>query len=298
MLSTQRIPSANAGSTRWQAGGASVRGAGHVKDGSPNQDALAIWRPVDDPSGASTAIAAVADGHGSPACFRSEHGSRMAVESAVVVLRKMLLQSTSPEPIESRAPALRQWICSLWKLGVERHIAANPFTDQELDHAAAEADIESMRQLNGNPLVAYGCTLLCACATSSHVVYYQLGDGDVIAVNDAGQAHKPVTPGDGTFGDATHSLCTPESWRQMACRVEPAAAAVVILSTDGYSNSYGDDEAFLQVGADLGRRVRQTGVFAVQAQLPRWLDKISSSGSGDDITVALLARDSEPTQAA
>ena len=63
---------------RWAVAGASVRGALHVRDGLPNQDALLTW--VSDDPAAPVAIVTVADGHGGARHFRSAIGARLAVE--------------------------------------------------------------------------------------------------------------------------------------------------------------------------------------------------------------------------
>src|SRR5881397_846411 len=64
---------------QWRVAGASRRGSSHVRSGLPNQDAIEYWASADG----NTAVMAVADGHGSGLCFRSEVGSRVAVTTAV-----------------------------------------------------------------------------------------------------------------------------------------------------------------------------------------------------------------------
>ena len=63
--------------TAWRAIGRSVRGASHVRSSLPNQDAIA-WFP--DSGKGPPLIVAVSDGHGSPRNFRSDVGSKIAVE--------------------------------------------------------------------------------------------------------------------------------------------------------------------------------------------------------------------------
>src|SRR5438552_3532580 len=57
---------------RWRVAGATCRGSSHVRSGLPNQDAIEYWASPDG----NTAVMAVADGHGTALCFRSEAGSR------------------------------------------------------------------------------------------------------------------------------------------------------------------------------------------------------------------------------
>ena len=66
--------------------------------------------------------------------------------------------------------------------------------------------------------------------------------------------------------------------------------ALVMLSTDGYANCFGDDEDFFKVGADFLDYLRAEGVAFVGEKLEEWLRQSSRDGSGDDITVGLAVR--------
>ena len=73
--------------TAWGVRGGSTRGASHLRTGLPNQDSLGTW--CDKTGG--RALAVVSDGHGSARHFRSDTGSRLAVEAAMSVLREVSL---------------------------------------------------------------------------------------------------------------------------------------------------------------------------------------------------------------
>jgi len=59
-----------AGPIQWRVTGASRRGTAHVRSGLQNQDAMEYWVSP----GGDTATMAVADGHSSALCFRSDAG--------------------------------------------------------------------------------------------------------------------------------------------------------------------------------------------------------------------------------
>ncbi|MDQ3699739.1 MAG: protein phosphatase 2C domain-containing protein, partial [Chloroflexota bacterium] len=85
---------------RWRVVGTSVRGASHRRHGLPNQDALRWWPE----SGLGPPLVlAVADGHGSAKCFRSDVGSRLAVAAAVEVGAALLAPAGAtaavPDPL-------------------------------------------------------------------------------------------------------------------------------------------------------------------------------------------------------
>ncbi len=70
------------GPIRWNVTGGTRRGMSHVQSDLKNQDAIRYLVSRE----AATVVLAVADGHGSDLCFRSDVGSRLAVETAVEVL--------------------------------------------------------------------------------------------------------------------------------------------------------------------------------------------------------------------
>src|SRR6185369_5048247 len=76
-------------------GGATTRGALHVKKDLPNQDAIA-WCATKE--GDLPVLLAVSDGHGGAAYFRSDVGSRSAVDVALAVGNDLAQQAdTLPE---------------------------------------------------------------------------------------------------------------------------------------------------------------------------------------------------------
>jgi hypothetical protein len=66
--------------------------------------------------------------------------------------------------------------------------------------------------------------------------------------------------------------------------------ALILLATDGYANSFVNEEAFLQVATDIWEIIRDEGLATVTENLEGWLERASQEGSGDDITLGLLCR--------
>ncbi len=63
---------------------------------------------------------------------------------------------------------------------------------------------------------------------------------------------------------------------------------LVLLSTDGYVNSFRSQEDFIQIGKDYLQILREQGSEALAEELPRILTEATQQGSGDDITLGLL----------
>jgi hypothetical protein len=89
------------------------------------------------------------------------------------------------------------------------------------------------------------------------------------------------------------SLCSEDAVAGFRVFVQPLAEfspELIILSSDGYANSFRSDGGFLKIGGDLLEIIREEGIAAVENNLERWLQEASECGSGDDITLALLWR--------
>lgn len=277
---------------RWGSIGASVRGAGHVREGSPNQDALLVA----ERSGACMAL--VADGHGGARHFRSAAGARLAVEAAADVLQQ-LAPSFAQDDAAARAQLagteLPTRIVEAWRERVLRDLAHAPFDAHELDVLRTAEGTAAVAAVQADPLLAYGATLLAAATFGGDgLVIAQLGDGDVLLVDSQGRTQRPLPADERLTGNLTTSICRAEAasdFRTAVVSADAADAALLVLATDGYANSFRSDADFVKIGGDFLDLLRRHGPDAVQRQLPDILAHASTHGSGDDITVAMLLAD-------
>ncbi len=282
----------------WSVFGESVRGAAHARKDLPNQDSLGWWFPRAAGKQGPPLIVAVADGHGSPKCFRSATGAAFATDRAREVARKFL-KSYQFLPDAKMGEALAERLSfeleRAWKVRVRRDLEDNPLRPDELDLLEQTAGAEARRQVLANPYLAYGATLLLALVTDRGLALLQLGDGDILAVTENGVTRRPLPKDPRLMANETTSLCGPNAWRDFRTvwlpqASEQPAPALLLLSTDGYANSFQSDKAFVQVGADLLGLLRSEGSAGVCRSLRSWLEESSQLGSGDDITLAALYR--------
>ena len=282
-------------SLRWAALSATVVGASHTHNGIGNQDAVRLKNP----SGADDVLLlAVADGHGSTRSFRSERGSALAAECALVELGNFVRQLGPEAPLSRvRNQAKTRWpraILKSWKAAVRADLAADPFTLMEFAPFPEPAPkVKSGEELPISAYLAYGATLLAAAITPRYIIYSQLGDGDILTVQTDGTVKRPLPRRHEFMANQTVSLCSHHAFEEFQIHVESlrgAAPAMVMLSTDGYANCFGTDDGFYQVGIDLLTYLREQGVDFVREKLEAWLQQSSHDGSGDDITVGLAAR--------
>jgi len=233
-------------------------------------------------------VLAVADGHGSEKCFRSDVGARLAVGVAMRVMREALDAGCDLLELET-VDRLTREIATQWKLAVRGDLRLFPLRRDEGRMAEAR-----------HPLLPYGSTLCVVAATPACVLYLQLGDGDIVAVSRDGRARRPLPPDERLFANQTTSLCSPRAAEEFRVgfqsvletqMTESEGPALILVSTDGYANSFKDERGFLRVGPDLLTLLRSEGLEPVRDCLPAWLDEASRLGSGDDVTVGLLFRE-------
>jgi pSer/pThr/pTyr-binding forkhead associated (FHA) protein len=271
--------------------GATVKGPSHVRSGMPNQDKIA-WRQG---SGSGGAVAvAVADGHGSPRSFRSHLGADFAVQLATGMLWAWVADAPAARSADDEAQTLRRLLPELterWATKVRDHVARQPFEAAELQRASRMAGSEELVDPGHDPLVVYGATLLAVVVTAAAVHYLQLGDGDILAVWANGEVRRPLPVDRRLIANETTSLCLPEAWRQFRVGMHPLdeAPRLVLVSTDGYGNSFTSEREFFQVGSDLLPMVDRDGVKAIEGSLKGWLAETTEHGAGDDVTLAVVS---------
>jgi hypothetical protein len=281
---------------RWTALSASVRGASHEKNGQSNQDAVRLKNP----SGRDeTLLVAIADGHGSTRSFRSHQGSAMAAECALKELTKFIRHLDGAPLSKVRNWARTRWpraLIAAWKATVRADLRANPFT--HLEFAAFPDKPPKLTPGEDLPItayLAYGATLVTIAITPRYILYSQLGDGDILTVRADGQVERPLPRRHEYMANQTVSLCSHHAAQEFQVRVDPQRGvrpALIMLSTDGYANCFGEDESFFKVGSDFLGYLREQGPTFVRERLEDWLRQSSRDGSGDDITVGLAAHQS------
>src|SRR5262249_8045091 len=139
-----------------------------------------------------------------------------------------------------------------------------------------------------------GSTLLMVAVTESFIVYFQLGDGDLLVVSQMGATSRPIPPDPRLLGVETTSLASQGDWSSARVFLERTGEdppALVLALTDGYANSSPTvADPVAEFGADLWKLIRTHGLASVQDNLEQWLSDTTEKGSGDDITLGMICR--------
>lgn len=266
---------------KWQILSAKVRGTLHIRQDKPCQDAICYHHFMAD-----SIVCAIADGHGSSQCPYSEDGARLAVECAVKLVEDMAYYNdlggiyTLLEQVGS--VTLPQQIEMKWKESVMcfHHAQKRPWPDNK------DKEANGLYKL-------YGTTLLLLVVTPTFLYAAQIGDGDMLCVDEMGGVQYVIEPTQ-TYGVETHSLCERKAWRAFKTMCMPITedfkGKLFLLSTDGYANSFVSTEDFMQAGRDYLSLLETHDRETIEKMLPIWLEEASNIGSGDDMTLALISR--------
>lgn len=297
--------------------GESIQGYTHIQRNLECQDRK-LYRELEDGS----LVLSVADGHGSRSCPYSGTGAELAVNTFCELIEELHSGFQNAGDLLSDylnhqgSLKFAQTVERDWKEAVQTyHLKVGlpmPMTQ------TGEEDLNALYRL-------YGTTLLGLLIAPTFVFAFQIGDGDIIYADDEGV--QPVVVADKLLGVESHSLCSREAWKKAVSTVrfqpweqhyfeetygpDTAASTVhfqsweqhlpcaFLLSTDGLSNSYADDEAFRQTCAQYFEALKIYGPDTVEENLPEWLSETSRLGCGDDTTLlmAYLAPDGWEPQA-
>jgi serine/threonine protein phosphatase PrpC len=256
---------------------ACVKGASHKRSGKPCQDSIKVNRT----SKQAVTLIAAADGHGSAHSPYSEEGSKIAADTFQTVMSRYFRKHKN----------------ALDKLNTFLHREGDTTVAKEIEKEWKKR-VRKKHRFSRRPeseisspdfYRRYGSTLLGLLITSSFYFAFQLGDGDILLLTADSAEH--IIKGTVQLGVDTYSLCQDEAWRRVVTTVgrrsDTAEPHAFMLATDGFSNSYPDEELFLRACREYYSAIEEHGANTVWGSLSDWLSETSEKGSGDDISVLI-----------
>ncbi|OQA76348.1 MAG: hypothetical protein BWY32_03091 [bacterium ADurb.Bin243] len=285
----------------WNIISGSVIGSSHARVGLKNQDAENHWVTECAAGHTIPLVLAISDGHGSVKSFRSHTGSEYAVKVAVRAVRDFFDEcsknnidnlSLIKDELENRLP---RKIVQAWREEVETDVSRNPFTEEELKELEKKSDARSVEAVLKDNKIVYGSTLLMAGIHNAFMFYMQLGDGDILSVYEDGTTVRAVARDEKLIANETTSFCSKDPWNEFRIKFYPVNAdfkfpELILISTDGYSNSFRDDDNFFKVGKDILDILRSEGAVSTECSIREWLEA-SAKMSGDDVTLGMIIKD-------
>jgi serine/threonine protein phosphatase PrpC len=287
--------------------GESVRGASHMRSETVGQDSYKIV------SEGNVLILSVADGHGSKQAVFSKDGSQIAVDVFCRIMQEYVrnynIDKFADSEIKGKIASIADNLPGL-NLGskTDELIA---FLNREGSTKVAQTITEEWKRevlqkhaqecrrsfLNGDASVdeplttrAYGSTLLGLMIAEDFIFAFQLGDGDIVRIDD--NELESVIVGDKILGVETHSIGKPEAWKSALSRTvrinkRDHLPYAYFLTSDGFANSYPSQEGYEAAITDYFNTIKEHGSKAVKDNLADWLIETSEKGCGDDTTMVI-----------
>ena len=258
----------------------SVKGASHEKRNIVCQDASAYK------IGEGYAVAVVADGHGSKKHFRSDVGSKCAVDAAVETIGLFFQDPDEFDRNFDRDPdrlikRIEKYVLILWNEKIRKHLEENPVTLDEKHLFEHNVFIEIPHASY------YGTTLVCAVACRGYTFGFQIGDGSLVAVFEDGETSMIMDYEEANPANITSSMCN-----EMAVTmfdqfyVRNKKLLCFCVSTDGLYTSFGSDQDFLDYHTIIASQL--TNMEAFMPSLKNNMVKRSHFGTEDDISISCV----------
>lgn len=283
-------------------------------------------------SSESLSMAIVSDGHGGERYFRSQHGSRLAVEITSQAIRSFVENmpeltytgkdrqsvfegstftsynsaTATEKQVEGNAHKALQWlfssIISQWNCAIARHAAENELDEWEKTHVKQKYIDEFLakrEQPDATYEKTYGCTLMAYVQTPGYWFAFHLGDGKCVSMckgnNDELVCGQPLPWDEKCFLNKTTSLCDSNALEEFryCYQGDGSFPLAMFLGSDGMDDSYGDGENLYNFYIQLFKIIARSGNEKARKELAKSLPIISQRGSKDDMSVSVIYDDSE-----
>lgn len=252
---------------------------------------------------------AVADGHGSNNCFRSDIGAQAAIESAIrktwmyrvcdcLKDRKYRLHDSAVNNF--KFAVWREWqeeVKVHWDAYYELHdhlgeTEARYSSVSEKYKKRYETEDLSQRYL----YTAYGTTLMFAISTGRQILILQIGDGTCAVLKQNGEWYCPVESDEDNYMNVVVSLCEEKAYLKMRhvildCNDDSDEMPVaVFLSSDGLDDCfpvYENERHLFELYTVIIENILRSGFAATEDEVTKeLLPGLTSMGSNDDISLA------------
>ena len=258
----------------------SERGAEHEKNDMVCQDSAINYIDKD----LAVMIIAVADGHGSAECFRSDTGSRFAVECAVECIKNFILtirenNISVNEKKDELLAQLSNSIIAAWNEKIEKDYINNLILTESNILELTEDKKEHIGQV-------YGTTLISAAMVDDYWFGLQIGDGKCVVLNKDGNFCQPVPDDEKCFMNITTSMCDSDASNEFRYYFDVDKPSAIFLGTDGVDNSFENEvqlyELYRRIADDFAGKDFDEEIKEVKKFLPL----LTKRGSGDDVSIA------------
>lgn len=253
-------------------------GYSHIKNGTCCQDKSAYL------SSYSYQAIVVCDGHGGNKHFRSQIGAEYAINVCREIYSSFAKQISKDKNEMPLLKDLEKCLIFKWREKIAIHLKEHPITQEEYA-ICSEMDI---KEVNNDPIIIYGTTIISAIICNNKLFVFQLGDGDARIITNNGVERLFEKDSMFVMGRTT-SLCNQDAFSYIKDKIIPMNnIRCCFISTDGVGNSFSNDSYFDSFIESVYTEIKVNNFHFVTNELKEFLPKLSSGGSGDDVSIAIL----------
>jgi serine/threonine protein phosphatase PrpC len=256
------------------------------------------------------AVAIVCDGHGGDRYFRSDIGSRCAVEATLEAVtffvekvgdslfERKKFTAVGPtsslkdaEDLSEADSAFRQLFSSIiykWNEKIKVHAKSEPLTEWEKANVPQQYLDEFLKSETFEK--HYGCTLMTYVQTPKYWFAFHIGDGKCIFFQKDPIWTEPIPWDEKCFLNETTSLCdnSPIDEFRYCYEGDGKFPIAVLLGSDGIDDSFGETTNLVNFYIQILKMLAKEGVKATKSSVIETLPKLSKIGSKDDMSVACV----------
>ena len=218
-------------------------------------------------------IAIVCDGHGGARYFRSDVGSRFAVDATTECVQAFVSEID----------------VNLFKdKPITQHSQNTPLSEEE--RSSIKLDYLSEFEQGIGIEKTYGCTLMCYVYTDLFWFAFHIGDGKCVAFDNNGTWFEPIPWDEKCFLNKTTSLCDSsaiEEFRYCYCG-DGNKPLAVFLGSDGIDDSFGATENMVNFYVQVLKLINKEGLEIAVTNIQETLPQLSKIGSKDDMSIACI----------
>ena len=228
-------------------------------------------------------VAVVADGHGSKKHFRSNVGSKFAVEVTLSTIKGFLNNfdefelcfMTEPEKVIKK---IQKHIITYWNNAITEYHENNPVTETE-KIPFSEEEYNAIKSES-----IYGTTLIACVMCERFSFGIQIGDGSLVTLNEYAVAEMPIADDETCPANLTASICNTNAIDMFNSFYTFKPVMAMFVSTDGLFTSFGSKDDFQDYHTILAGMMDDMSSF--KSAINKNLEKRTHHGTQDDISLA------------
>jgi serine/threonine protein phosphatase PrpC len=258
-------------------------GASHIKKNKICQDCSASAEED------GFAYIVVSDGHGGDDYIRSDKGAEFAVKASSECVMDFV-RYVKIEQLRSNGKGLfaqlAKSIISSWNDKVWNHYSQVPLTERELSELSEKAKQKYIIKQRIESL--YGATLIMVVVTDEYWFGLHIGDGKCVTKGYDGSFDQPIPWDEKCFLNATTSICDANALNNFRHYFSETIPAAIFIGSDGIDDCFANDTQLHNLYDAIIASFGQNDFNAALDELKDYIPRLSSKGSGDDMSMAAI----------